>query len=169
MKFLDWLNTPCSEDEKILNPNGGWYLGIEKVNEKLKHAFDTFGLKVDYSNFNHFFYTIQDNTYVSGGIEVFIHCEYEQFSKRLVGATTFNVLDYGNNKYWGAIAKSLFINNALSIYPQFGSLLNKEELIVATEFKKRKADIIIQKKMDDAQSAGDSKTIEELNKQYDFA
>lgn len=143
-----WLDIPCLPEEVLGDEQTGYYLGILKIREKIKYMENIYNVRVNYSNFHHFLFNRMDKeTFSSGSIEIEISENKTDnyfasfFYKRLVGAYTFNITDYDNaqdkNEQYAGTTKSLCIGNALgNEYPQFGSLLNKKELIKTIQGKK---------------------------------
>lgn len=131
----EWLNIPCLEQDVSGDPQNGYYLGILKIREKIKFMEDTFNVTVNESNFHHFLFNRMDKeVFSSGSIEIEIIQIIGFFNQKLVGAYSFNITDYDNpqdkNEQYAGTTKSLCIGNALgNKYPQFGSLLNRKELV----------------------------------------
>ena len=185
-KLQQWLNDPCDESEALVNPfGGGAYVPIDVVNKKIKFAEVMFNARFGFRSFSHSVYSLPSSVNISGSIEVKVDCfsddnfdedSYEVSVDELVGSATFDAAHYAPNTHWGATCKSLCISNALLKYPQFGGLLNSQRIDFSQvpvagkdgAVKKIKADIVIEQKLKNAWSAGDEKTIEELNKIYDF-
>lgn len=183
-KLEQWLNEPCDEFETAIHPfGGGAYLPIDVINKKIVFAEKLFDAKFKFQNYRHEVYNLPASIVVSGSIEVkllvrsdenFDTDSLEVEVDALVGSATFDIVHYHPNTHWGATCKSLCISNALLKYPQFGALLNSQRVEFSVKEEaavngKKKADHIIQKMMDNAQSAGDEKTIKELNEIYNFS
>lgn len=178
--FKAWLSEPCSPEEVSITNDGGAYMAIPMIREKIKYAELMFNASFRYKNFNHI---PLGSVFISGSIELIIMVSseetavqdrYEVIVDELVGASTFRLQEYEPNQHYAAICKSLSIANALLKYPQFGALLNRENLVSTESAKgsvlriRKVAGEIERKKLDLAFSSGDDKTIEELNNIYIF-
>jgi len=157
LSLKDWLQLPCLPDEVKGDANTGFYLGIEKIREKIKFMENEFHITVNYGNFRHFLFNRMDKeVFASGSLEVELVEDSNYglvFYKKLVGAYSFNIQDYDNhndrNEQYAGTLKSLCIGNALgNEYPQFGSLLNTQDL---TRTIQRKASFKTSSKITDFQ------------------
>lgn len=131
--LLQWLMSPCPPEDVKGDQYLGYFLGIDKVNEKINILRSKFECRVNFRNFHHFlFIKPTKEVFASGSIEVEIISKDGTFHVELVGAATFDIEEYDNDKesnpHYAATLKSLCKSNALLEYPQFGSLLNKQEL-----------------------------------------
>lgn len=174
-KLMDWLYTECSDEDVRTHPKDEAvkYLGIDVLNRKFKEMQDEFFVTVHRTNFQHQFFTHSNKKQMfSGSIDVMFSSEY--FTQHLSGAATFYLDEYSPNTHFAPTGKSLCITNAVSIFPQFGSLLNKNSedvisYITNNEVQSKKmATIIERKKLENAMRDNDSATIHELNSHYTF-
>lgn len=141
--LLEWLNAdPLPQDIKG-DADTGYYLGIEKVNEKLHILKEKFNVRIHFTNFHHFLFNKPDKTvWASGSIQVELISKDGTFHDTLIGAATFDIQEYDNDKefnsHYAATLKSLAKSNAMLEYPQFGSKLNKQDLVRTIQVRGKK-------------------------------
>ncbi len=175
-----------AEDEIKINEDGSRFIPYPIIVKKL---YDLCGGNWGTKNFNHFFFVIPDHPdliKVSGGAEVvvkYFDTELGEIVERtLAGAATFYTIDYSPNEHWAATLKSLCVVNAVQILGRnFGWGLNEEpekndsESPSHKQLKGKPAAVIVSpdaailEKYQKAKEKGDQKTIELLEKIYDFA
>jgi hypothetical protein len=143
-----WLYTECANEDLLELKEGVFYMPIGVVKKKIQYMEDTFGVAVLESNFHHFFFNNnQRESIVSGSIgitlmqrttitrtdnnTIVVQTPYELITQ-LIGAATFPISFYGENTHYAATLESLCIVNAFGgKYPQFGSALNKFDVVPA--------------------------------------
>lgn len=136
-ELKQWLQTPCAESDLLELKEGIFYMPVGVVKKKIQYMEDTFGVSVLETNFHHFFFNNnQREAFASGSIGITIMQRDELgeliIVAQLIGAATFPVSFYGENTHYAATLESLCIVNAFGgKYPQFGSALNKFDVVAA--------------------------------------
>lgn len=138
-ELKQWLQSECAKEDLLELKDGVFYMPIGVVKKKIQYMEDTFDVSVLESNFHHFFFNNnQRETIVSGSIEIKIFYKSDIFPfdesliAQLVGTATFPISFYGENTHYAATLESLCIVNAFGgKYPQFGSALNKFDVVAA--------------------------------------
>lgn len=136
-ELKQWLYTECVKEDLLELKEGVYYMPIGVVKKKIQQMEDTFDVSVLESNFHHFFFNNnQREAIASGSIVITITQRDEEgqliIIAQLVGAATFPVSFYGENTHYAATLESLCIVNAFGgKYPQFGSALNKFDVVAA--------------------------------------
>lgn len=124
----EWLQLEPFPGDVIGNIEEGFSIDLEALRNKMRFMEDTFDVIINQSNFHHLLFNgIDKQTYSSGTIEIEILQSGKLF-KRLVGGSTFNILEYAGERgsYFANISKTLTIRNAMLHYPAFGANLNKQ-------------------------------------------
>ncbi len=137
MNLKEWLFQPCdlsdllpSKDQHGKIIEGVYYMPKPVVDGKLREMEETYGGKIDHTSFEHFFHNLRDGSMMVSGTAS-IHLYGHGLSYRLFGSSTFREGKFGENENYGATLLTLCITQALSRkFPQFGSLLLKEDLEV---------------------------------------
>ncbi len=133
-ELKQWLQSECAKEDLLELKDGVFYMPIGAVKKKIQYMEDTFGVTVLESNFHHFFFNNnQREAIASGSIEItIIDNGIGRKIAQMVGSATFPVSFYGENTHYAATLESLCIVNAFGgKYPQFGSALNKFDVVAA--------------------------------------
>lgn len=131
MDLQKWLDTPCDTTDLLQLEKDVWYMPIGFVKKKIKYMEDNFSVFVLETNFQHQFFSINNKEYYSSGsIEITILDKEQRIFAKFVGAATFPISNYAPNLHFAATLESLCIVNAFGgKYPQFGSVLNKVDVV----------------------------------------
>ncbi len=147
-ELKEWLYTPCLPSDLLELEKNVWYMPIGVVKQKIQYMEDNFGVLYLETGFNHLYFSNgQKEAIASGSISITlmqtIHLpvreelhvsknEYpqQQLIAQLIGTATFPLSYYGVNTHYAATLESLCIVNAFGgKYPQFGSALNKLDVV----------------------------------------
>ena len=139
MTLREWLQIPCSANDLLPVPQErggtGFYMPIVVVKRKIRLMETDFRTKLNQMEFRHLLFSnLKNETFASGSINLQMVAQGIKEGNYvpdpeityLIGAATFNTQHYEQNGHWAATLKSLCIINALSDFPQFGSLANLE-------------------------------------------
>jgi hypothetical protein len=174
-----------AEDEIKVHQDGGKYIPYPVIVKKLNELC---GADWDIKNFSHLYFVIPDHPdliRVSGSVEVVIRYIDDELqylvTRTLSGAATFYTNEYFPNEHWAATLKSLCVVNAVQVLGRnFGWGLNDEpeknesDKTPQRQLKGKPAPVFlppdpgIKAKYEKAKAEGDQKTIDLLEKIYDF-
>lgn len=137
-----WLETPCDKTDLLQLEKDVFYMPIGTVKKKIQYMEDTFNVSVNESAFSHLLFNKSQKEIIASGSIVIRIFQWEggqpvYLITELIGTATFPVDNYGENTHYAATLESLCIVNAFGgKYPQFGSALNKIDVVPDTKVKK---------------------------------
>lgn len=133
-ELKEWLYTPCAVSDLLQLEKDVAYMPIGIVKQKIQYMEDNFGVLYLENNFNHFLFNQQNKESLASGSIGITMMQGNVVVSQLIGAATFPLSFYGTNTHYAATLESLCIVNAFGgKYPQFGSGLNKLDVVAPSK------------------------------------